>query len=75
MTVSLLPDEGPAKKLGQDQKLSQRKLRQFTLIPAFRPKIVHEFEEQRLSGFHQIILASLKLKEPGRPSKDWPTMT
>jgi hypothetical protein len=61
MTVSLLPDEGSAKKLGQDQKLSQRKVRQFKLIPAFRPKIVHEFEEQRLSGFHLVFIRSYSL--------------
>jgi hypothetical protein len=51
-----------AKELGQGQKLSQRELRQFKLIPAFGLKIVHEFEEQRLGGFHEIRPASLKLK-------------
>jgi hypothetical protein len=51
-----------AKELGQNQKLSQRELRQFKLIPAFGLKIVHEFEEQRFGDFHQIRPASLKLK-------------
>jgi hypothetical protein len=51
-----------AKELGQGHKLSQRELRQFKLIPAFGLKIVHEFEEQRLGGFHEIRPASLKLK-------------
>jgi hypothetical protein len=51
-----------AKKLGQAQKLSQRELRQFKLIPAFGPEIEREFEEQRLGGFHQIKPASFKLK-------------
>src|SRR3984957_432525 len=51
-----------AKELGQGQKLSHRELRQFKLIPAFGLKIVHEFEEQHLGGFHQIRPASLKLK-------------
>jgi hypothetical protein len=41
-----------AKEFGQGQKLSQRELRQFKLIPAFGLKIVHEFEEQHLGGFH-----------------------
>jgi hypothetical protein len=50
------------KKLGQNQKLSQRELRQFKLIPACGLKIVHEFEEQRFGDFHQIRPASLKLK-------------
>jgi hypothetical protein len=40
-----------AEKLGQCQKLSQRELRQFKLIPALGLKIVHEFDEQRLVGF------------------------
>ncbi len=44
------------------EALAERELRQFKLIPAFGLKIVHEFEEQRFGGFHQIKLASLKLK-------------
>ena len=51
-----------AKKLGHGLKLSQRELRQFERVPAFRLKIVDEFREQRLGGIHQIIPASLKLK-------------
>jgi hypothetical protein len=57
-----------AKKFGQGLKLSQRELRQFKLIPAFWLKIVHEFGEQRLACFHQIIPASLK------PEIAWPTV-
>ena len=51
-----------AEKLGQCQKLSQRELRQFKLIPALGLKIVHEFEEQRLGRFDYNRPASLKLK-------------
>jgi autotransporter-associated beta strand protein len=52
-----------AKELGQGQKLSQREPRQFKLIPAFGLKIVHEFEEQRLSksaaAFESVIKACI----------------
>ena len=62
MTVSLLPQEGQSRSLAKPRSSRKVSFWQLKLIPAFGLKIGHEFEEQRLGGFHQIRPTSLKLK-------------
>jgi hypothetical protein len=57
----LLPQEGQARSLARATS-SRKESFGIQTHSSVRLKIVHEFGEQRLDGFHQIIPASLKPK-------------